>query len=103
MHVDTHMYSSLNELIPLVANELATAPLCKLVNLLEAACKHNFVSALLLLGGANMSRQYAIITTQVGGFLLSSQLVPQRLESQHPSNNNSLFGMVQILSTWKDL
>lgn len=76
MHVDTHMYSSLNELIPLVANELATAPLCELVNLLEAACKHNFASALLLLGGASMSHQYAIITTQFGGLSIVLAIGP---------------------------
>lgn len=67
IHVDTHTCIlakvSLNELIPTVANELATTTLCKFVNILESACKHNF-------GGATciMSYHYTNITSQFGGF-----------------------------------
>jgi len=61
---------SLNELIPTVANELATTTLCKFVNILESACQHNFASALLLLGGDMYMMSYhdTKITTQFGGF-----------------------------------
>jgi len=65
MWTHTHILAkvSLNELIPTVANELATTTLCKFINILESACKHNF-------GGATciMSYHYTNITSQFGGF-----------------------------------
>ena len=87
---------SLNELVPTVADELTTAPLCNLVTLLESACKHNFTSALLLLGGAIMSCHYAKIVSQFGGFPIVLAIGPTETgKSTSIKAGLSLFGMAK--------
>ena len=77
----------MRELVPVLA-ESSTAPLKTLLPLLSAACQHNFISALLVVGGAVMNFHYtqvniiaAVITISyhythrlphcLGGFQLS--------------------------------
>ena len=86
----------LNELILTVATKLSTAPLGELVTMLESACKHNFIKALLLLGDAVMSCHYTKIAHLFGGFPIVLAISPTSIKA-----GLSYSGWLRIPSMWK--
>ena len=62
---------SLSELVPAVPfspDQLSSEPLSELLDILSHVCKHNFLSAVLLVGGAIMASQYSKVIGLFGGF-----------------------------------
>ena len=59
---------SISEITPRVTTPLLPESLNNMVNLLEKTMKHNFISALLVIGGAVMSCHYRQIVDSKGGF-----------------------------------
>ena len=86
----------LAELVPTISPELDVQPSEHLVNLLEQNCKHNFISALLVLGGAVMSCHYQTIVQQFGGFPIVLAVGPTETgKSTAIKAALSLFGMTK--------
>ena len=87
---------TLAEIVPEISTTMTTDHLPHLVDLLESACKHNFLSALLMLGGAIMSFHYEQVAGMYGGCPIVTAIGPTETgKSTSIRAALSLFGMTK--------